>query len=55
MSDCAACVHSIFDEAWGEYKCKVKKITIYDIKDQRDCKSYRKPGKGSKNQSAKKS
>ena len=53
MSDCAACVHSIFDETWGEYKCKVKKITIYDIKDHRDCKSFKKQPRVKKDISAK--
>ena len=28
MDNCTNCANSIFNEKWGEYKCKVREITI---------------------------
>ena len=38
MRDCPSCKHRIFDEQWGEYKCKKqeKKVTPDRSKECRD-------------------
>lgn len=41
-SDCSKCVHAIFDEEWGEIKCKVKQHRIYDKSKYANCKDYKK-------------
>ena len=28
---CKDCAHSIFDEQWGEYKCKIAQHVVYDV------------------------
>ena len=30
MNSCANCGHAIFDAKWGEYKCEIKKRTVYN-------------------------
>lgn len=42
MSNCKDCVHSVFDEVWGEYKCKVHKHRIYNLDKHADCGFYAK-------------
>jgi hypothetical protein len=42
MSNCKDCVHSVFDEVWGEYKCKVHEHRIYNLVKQADCGFYKK-------------
>jgi hypothetical protein len=42
MDSCKNCANAIFDEAWGEYKCKVRNIRIYDVDKQTDCPSHEK-------------
>lgn len=39
---CDECKHMVFDEKWGEYKCKKKYITIYHPEKQNDCKDFAK-------------
>lgn len=38
-SNCTTCKHAVFDEMWGEYKCKERHIRVYDILN--DCKDYK--------------
>lgn len=42
MADCKTCIHSAFDPLWGEYKCKVRTVRIYDPDNQENCKEYEK-------------
>lgn len=42
MKCCAECSHSIFDEQWGEYKCKIVQHRIYDVDRKVACKDYKK-------------
>lgn len=37
---CKRCVHSIFDEKWAEYKCKLKQRRIYNSSEANQCKDY---------------
>lgn len=40
---CKDCVHSIFDETWGDYKCKELKIKVYTpVYQASACKMYEK-------------
>lgn len=40
MANCRDCKHSVFDEVWGEYKCKKKVIRLYDLDRFKDCEEY---------------
>lgn len=40
MNSCKNCTHKVFDEVWGEYKCKVLKRRIRDI--SKGCKHHNK-------------
>lgn len=42
MYKCDDCKHMVFDEQWGEYKCKKKLIRIYKPEEQENCKDYTK-------------
>lgn len=43
MVDCKNCKHAIFDELWGEYKCKIKERYIYYTRVEAiDCAHYEK-------------
>lgn len=42
MNNCKDCKHSIFDELWGEYKCKVLKRRVYILLDKDECPNYEK-------------
>lgn len=42
MENCKNCVHSVFDETWGEYKCKVRETVLYILLDWHECPSYEK-------------
>ena len=42
MNNCKNCKHAIFDEQWGEYKCKVREVRIYVLLDSTECSSYEK-------------
>jgi hypothetical protein len=37
---CNSCIHSVFDEKWGEWKCKKRCVRIYDISTANFCKYY---------------
>ena len=39
---CVSCVHSIFDELWGEFKCKKREHTIYNLTSYFSCEYYEK-------------
>ena len=41
MHDCKNCIFGVFDEQWGEYKCKAYAIRIYDLNKASDCKLYK--------------
>lgn len=45
MYNCKDCAHSIFDEKWGEYKCKKHQRTVYILLDAEECPSYEKEAK----------
>lgn len=40
MNDCRNCGHRIFDEVWGEYKCKLHEHRIYDLDKYIDCPGH---------------
>lgn len=42
MKNCKNCKNAIFVELWGEYKCKVRNVTVYKPDDISDC-TYHKP------------
>lgn len=42
MANCKNCKHAIFDEVWGDYKCKINYLVIYDPKDVEHCVYYDK-------------
>lgn len=48
MSNCKICEHSVFDELWGEWKCKKRQTYIYRPEVIDDCEDYKKE-KGEKN------
>lgn len=39
---CYQCANAIFDEVWGEYKCKVLKRRIRNPEEHTGCKDYKK-------------
>lgn len=44
--NCKTCAHAIFDELWGDYKCKVREIRVR-VPEHENCECYkRKPKKG---------
>lgn len=40
MRCCKDCAHSIFDEQWGEYKCKIAQHIVYGADRIVACKDY---------------
>lgn len=40
--NCTTCEHSVFDEQWGEYKCKFFEHRIYILLDSSECPEYAK-------------
>lgn len=42
MCNCKDCKHSVFDEHWGEYKCKVYDHVIYILLDSTECERFEK-------------
>ena len=42
MENCKTCEHAVFDELWGEYKCKKRETRIYILLDSKECKDYAK-------------
>lgn len=41
MNDCTNCANAIFDETWGEHKCKVYEHRIYDVDKYVDCPGHK--------------
>lgn len=41
MVNCKSCANHIFDEKWGEYKCKVHKHRIRDVDKYLGCRSHK--------------
>lgn len=42
MKACRTCEYAIFDEVWGEYKCKKKERRIYETTSLQECEFYKK-------------
>lgn len=40
MNSCKNCANAIFDEVWGEYKCKVYERYIRNCKKHVDCENH---------------
>lgn len=40
MRNCKTCEYSVFDETWGEYKCKERKLRIYNLERSKECEFY---------------
>lgn len=45
MGNCKTCAHSVFDELWGEYKCKFFEKRIYILLDSNECEHYQEKPK----------
>lgn len=45
---CFECANSIFDETWGEYKCKVTRMAVLKPIRHDGCKEYKAKNKGCK-------
>lgn len=45
---CSNCSHSVFDERWGEWKCLMSCLRIYDLSKANFCKYYDKKKKENK-------
>ena len=39
---CSKCKHAIFDEVFGEYKCGIRHIRIYNPEKYAGCEHYEK-------------
>ena len=46
MEKYKTCVFSIFDQIFGEYKCELRKIGLYNPKYCSDCELYKARKKG---------
>lgn len=46
MDKCKTCKYSIFDEDWGEYKCEMYRMFIYNTAFGEDCEFYKARKKG---------
>lgn len=40
--NCTTCENAVFDELWGEYKCKEFKRRIYILLGSSECPKYKK-------------
>ena len=40
MGNCKTCSKAIFDSLWGEYKCIVRGIYMYKLRDEKNCAFY---------------
>jgi len=38
---CKECEHAIFCETFGEYKCKARNMTIYNLEAYKDCEFFK--------------
>lgn len=50
MRCCKDCAHSIFDETWGEYKCKIVQHVVHNADKYVACKDYTPKKKVSTNE-----
>lgn len=41
MKNCQTCRRAVFDPVFGEYKCSVKKIIIYNLAEKEGCPDYK--------------
>lgn len=41
MISCANCEFAIFDETWGDYKCKKLHRRVYDPESHKPCDAYK--------------
>jgi hypothetical protein len=41
MNNCKTCVHAIFDEHWGEYKCTLTKHRMHMVNGLIKCDGYK--------------
>jgi hypothetical protein len=41
LDTCKGCMFSMFDEKWGEYKCKVNGIRLYDLNRSVTCTLFK--------------
>ena len=41
MFNCKDCEHAVFDETWGEYKCKFHGHVIYKPETKENCEGYK--------------
>ena len=41
MNDCKNCANAVFDEVFGEYKCKIYQRRIRNVDKYIDCKSHK--------------
>lgn len=39
-ADCSVCKNAIFDEQWGEYKCKIHQVRIQDTTKILECEEF---------------
>ena len=42
MNSCSTCEYAIFDELWGEYKCKIRQQRVYKPGKNIPCEWYKK-------------
>lgn len=45
MNICKKCKHLVYDEMWGEYKCKKLGIRLYAFDKMRTCSGFAKKDK----------
>ena len=45
MDNCKDCAHAIFDERWGEYKCKERACKVPVLLNSYECRFYKKKDK----------
>lgn len=42
MENCKTCKNAIFDEIWGDFKCKHSHLVVYNPEDVNGCVHYEK-------------
>lgn len=42
MENCKDCAHAIFDETWGEYKCRERECKVPVLLNSYECKFFKK-------------
>lgn len=47
MNSCTNCANAVFDEIWGEYKCKkMSGRRIYNVDERNNCEMHEKKKEG---------